>query len=82
MKNFEVVECAGILGTKKNKKGEKVEVRLQKVRWGAGVPQWDLRAWNLRTGAPEKGMSLTNAMIRRLWEILMTVEETRDGKAV
>ena len=73
-KTFEVVEYIGTLGTKKDKKGNKVEVRLQKVRWGAGVQQWDLRAWD-ENGNPGKGMTLTSNMVDRLYDILRCVRE-------
>jgi Uncharacterized protein conserved in bacteria len=73
-KAFEVVEYIGTLGTKKDKKGNKVEIRLQKVRWGAGVQQWDLRAWD-ENGNPGKGMTLTTRMVNNLYKILKVVKE-------
>ena len=72
-KGFEVGEYVGTLGTKKDKRGQRVEVRLQKVRWGDAPAQWDLRAWD-EDGNPGKGMTLTNRMIDSLYKILDTVK--------
>ena len=69
----EVKSYYGVLGTKKDKLGQPMEVRLCRVSWNGSKPMWDLRAWNTDE-IPQRGLTLTDDMMRELKNILLTVD--------
>lgn len=73
MKNFEITATFGIIGTKKDKYGNKGEVKLCKVRWQGSRPIYDLRMWD-ENGKPNRGMGFTAEQLRKLREILNGME--------
>ena len=73
MINFDVKSHFGVLGTKKDKNGEALEVRLCKVSWAGSKPMWDLRCWTADE-KPAKGLTLTDDMMRELKSILTTTD--------
>ena len=72
MIEYQVVAHYADLGTKKDKQGNTVTVRLNKVRWGNGKPMWDLRAWSA-DDKPQKGFTLTDEMMKNLAVVLASV---------
>ena len=73
MIDYEVVSHYADLGQKKDKQGNVVTVRLNKVRWGNGKPMWDLRAWSA-DDKPQKGFTLTDEMMKNLADVLASVD--------
>ena len=69
----EVKAHFGVLGTKKDKNGAPLEVRLCKVSWNGSAPKWDLRSWT-EDEKPGKGLTLTDEMMAELKNILGSVE--------
>ena len=69
MVEYEVTETFGVIGKKKDRRGEPTEVRLCKVAWSGSNPMWDLRCWSMEE-KPLKGLTLTNDMMRKLKELL------------
>lgn len=73
MISCEVKETFGTIGTKKDKVGDPMEVRLCLVCWGGGKPVYDLRGWTM-DGKASKGLTMTAEMLRELRNILQTLD--------
>ena len=69
----EVKAYYGVLGTKKDRNGKPMEVRLCKVSWRGSKPMWDRRAWSADE-EPMKGITMTDEMMQHLKEIVESID--------
>ena len=71
-KSCNVLAEFGDLGTKKDRHGNPVTVRLSKVEWYDRPATYDIRGWS-PDGDPDKGISLSIEMLKTLKDILDSV---------
>jgi hypothetical protein len=63
---YEIINELGIIS--EGSKGWRKE--LNRVSWNGGEPKYDIRDWNEKHDKMEKGITLTEAELRKLKELL------------
>lgn len=66
---FEIIQHFGVMKERKN--GWKKE--LNKVKWGDNDPKWDIREWNEEHDKMSRGITLSDAEAKILFEIFDSI---------
>lgn len=67
---FEITAYVGTLSTKEDRSGAKWAREVNIVSWNSNAPKVDIREWNEDHTKMSKGITLTEAEAKKLYEVL------------
>lgn len=71
---FEIVRELGVLSTRRFN-GEVRNTEINIVSWNRRDPKFDIRTWNEDHSSMSRGITLTGAEIRKLYELIKPYAE-------